>query len=134
MGRTSSAEEIAIATAVVGMERRKQQRFACGGPAEVVDLDSGCHYQGQMKDLSLTGCYIQTGNMVDLHMQDNVALCLCVDGDSLNTPARVIAVRPEPGAAFEFLPIDPEMRAALLTLLQRLTAELPARDTENASR
>ncbi len=118
----------------ISLERRKQQRFACGGPAEVVDLDSGCHYQGEMKDVSLTGCYIKTGNMVDLHMQDNVALCLCVDGDCLNTPARVIAVRQEPGAAFEFLPIDPEMRSALLTLLQRLTDELPARDPENAPR
>jgi hypothetical protein len=32
-------------------------------------------------------------------------------------------VRPDSGAAFQFLPIEPEMRAALLTLIGKLSAQ-----------
>jgi hypothetical protein len=132
MGRTSSAEEIAIATMAMGFERRKQPRFECGGPAEVMATDSGSLYRGEIKDLSLTGCYIMSRSQLELDQHTDVRLCLCVNGDPLNTPARVILVRPESGAAFEFLPIDPEMRAALLTLIQKLTADLTAKAASNA--
>jgi hypothetical protein len=130
MGRSSNAEEIAIAKLAGGLERRKQHRFECGGPAEVVALDSGSHYHGEIRDLSLTGCYIATPAQLDLDRRADVELCLCVNGDSLNSPARVIVVRPDSGAAFEFLAVDPEMRAALLTLIQRLTTELGTPQTQ----
>jgi hypothetical protein len=108
-----------------GAERRKQQRFECGGPAEVVSLDSQNLYRGEIKDLSLTGCYILTGTArLDLDRRAAVELCLCVNGDPLNTPARVIMVRPESGVALEFLAIDPEMRAVLLLLIQKLVTAL----------
>lgn len=126
MARVSSAEEIAIAQLAGGRERRKQQRFACSGPAEVLELESRFFYQGQIKDLSLTGCYVMTGAAeLELDPHADVQLCLSVDGDSINTPARVIMVRPASGAAFQFLPIDPEMRSALLMLLHKLEDPAP---------
>jgi hypothetical protein len=132
MARSSSPEEIAIASLAGGFDRRKQPRFECGGPAEVVAIESGSHYQGEIRDLSLTGCYIATPAKLDLDRRADVELCLCVNGDSLTSAARVIVVRPDSGVAFEFLAVDPEMRAALLTLIQKLTTELTTHETNNA--
>jgi len=127
MARSSSAEEIAIAQQAGGRDRRKQQRFVCTGPAEVLELESRCFYRGHLKDLSLTGCYVMTGSAeLELDPHADVQLCLCVNGDSIKTPARVIMVRPESGAAFRFLPIDPEMRSALLMLIRKLSAQAPS--------
>ena len=123
MGHLSSVEEIAIVKMLEGAERRKQKRFECEGPAEMVRFVSRQHYRGEVKDLSLTGCYVRTGhNRVDLDRRADVELCLYVNGDALNTPARVIMVRPDSGVALQFLASDPEMRAALLVLIQKLSA------------
>jgi hypothetical protein len=124
MGRTSSPEELAYAAMAGGFERRKQQRFECEGAADMIALDSGSLYHGGIKDLSLTGCYITGSAQPPLYRHEDVDLCLCVNGCSLHTPARVVVVRPESGAAFEFLPVDPEMRDALLNLIHRLAARL----------
>ncbi len=124
MGRTSSVEEIAMARMVEGRERRRQPRFSCAGVAEVVALDSGLVYRGELKDLSLTGCYILNREQAALPGHADVELSLSVNGDPLNAPARVVVVRPDSGAAYEFLPVDPEMRAALLLLIQKLTVAL----------
>ncbi len=125
MARSSSAEEIAIAQLAGGRERRKQRRYACHGPAEVLELESRCFYRGEIRDLSLTGCYVMTGDAeLELDPRADVQLCLYVNGDPIETPARVIMVRPDSGAAFQFLPIEPEMRAALLTLISKLSAQV----------
>jgi c-di-GMP-binding flagellar brake protein YcgR len=130
MGRSSTVEEIAIAQKAGGRERRKQHRFACAGPAEVLAIESRSFYRGEIKDLSLTGCYVLTGTArLELDRLADVQLCLCVNGDLLDTPARVVMVRPESGAAFQFLPVDPEIRAALLTLIQKLNAQAMAPDS-----
>jgi hypothetical protein len=122
MARSSSAEEIAIAQLAGGRERRKQRRYTCNGPAEVLELESRCFYRGEIRELSLTGCYVTTGDAeLELDPRADVQLCLYVNGDPIETPARVIMVRPDSGAAFQFLPIEPEMRAALLTLISKLS-------------
>jgi c-di-GMP-binding flagellar brake protein YcgR len=88
---------------------------------------------GSSRDLSLTGCYVLTGSAeLELELHADVQLCLRVDGDSIETPARVIMIRPESGAAFRFLPIDPEMRSALLTLIRKLSAQFPCADPVEA--
>jgi hypothetical protein len=130
MGRSSSAEEILIAKMVAGVERRKQQRFDCEGPAEVVDLESGFLYRGEVKDLSLTGCFIVSPAKLDLARRTDVEISLSVNGDSLNTPARLIVVRPQSGAAFEFAPLDPETRNAVLVLIRKLTEESANREAK----
>ncbi len=125
MGRRSSVEEIEIARMSEGAERRKMQRFDCRGPAEMMSIETHQLYRGEIKDLSLTGCYILTATeKLDMDRRADVELCLTVNGDPLNTPARVLIVRPNAGAVFEFLPVDPEMRAALLVLIQKLAAAL----------
>jgi hypothetical protein len=115
-------EEIAVAKMAIGLERRKQRRYECEGPADVFDTESRCVCCGEIRDLSLTGCYIHTESQLDLERRADVELHLRVNGDSLDTPARVIVVRPESGAAFEFLAVDPEMRSALLALIQKLAS------------
>ena len=60
---------------------------------------------------------------LELDPRAQVQLCLFVNGDPIDAPARVIMVRPDSGAAFEFLPVDSEMRATLLMLIGKLAAE-----------
>ena len=132
MARTSNAEEIAFVQASEGFERRKQPRFHCAGPAYVVVPEAGSLYYGHMKDLSLTGCYIVGDPPLDLERRERVELSLWVEGESLRTPARVILVRPDSGAAFEFLPIDRQMRSCLLNLLQKLSGESGSQDASPA--
>jgi hypothetical protein len=127
MERSKTMEEAAAAGMSEGAERRKQQRFLCEGPAEVVSYDSRQLYHGEVKDLSLTGCYVKTGHArVALDRRAQVELCLRVNGDSLTTPARVIMVRQDSGVALEFLAIDPEMRVALLDLIEKLSSAVAA--------
>lgn len=133
MERSSSAEEIAIAKTAGGLERRRQQRFDCEGPAEVVALDSGELYRREVRDLSLSGCYILSGVRLDLDRRADVELHLRVQEGTLSTPARVIVVRPESGAAFEFLPVDPEMRNALLAVIRRLAAGLASQEARETT-
>jgi hypothetical protein len=123
MGRISSAEEIAIAMRADGRERRKQHRISCEGTAHVVDAESGIEYCGEIGDLSLTGCYIAVDAALRLERCSPVELCLCVNGELLRTPARLILARPGSGAAFEFMPVEPRTRQAHLALIESLTAE-----------
>jgi hypothetical protein len=129
MARDKKDDEIILAKETLGRERRKHQRFECEGDADVVEVESGRHYSGEMKDLSLTGCYIKSVANLDLKRQADVELHLCVDGDPLTAPARVIVVRPDSGAAFEFLPVDPRMRDMLIHLIQKLDDDPPQQET-----
>jgi PilZ domain len=58
-----------------GEERRKQERFDCDGFAEVVVDDAAFLFRGNIQNLSIGGCYIQSrarlrldrGAEADLH-------------------------------------------------------------------
>jgi hypothetical protein len=120
MARVSTKEELEVVQ-FGGRERRRHHRFPCSGPAEFWSLECRSFYKGEVKDVSLAGCYISTGDAaLELAAHDNVQLCLRINGELLETPARMILARTNSGVAFEFLPVDPGMRAALLTILQNL--------------
>ena len=107
-------------------ERRRHRRFECDGHAEVVVFDSNFLFRGDVRDISLTGCYIETRAHLKLQRFAEVELRFTANGQHLNTLARVMVIRPGKGAGFEFLPGDPRLDKPFQKLIEKLGAGAPA--------
>ena len=118
--RNPPASEIANETTGDGKERRKQKRFVCQGFAEVVLEEVAFLFRGTIRDLSLTGCYIQSSARLALEIGTTVELKFSIERDELLIPARIAAIRYGSGACFEFFEIGREMQNRLASLIFRL--------------
>jgi hypothetical protein len=103
-----------------GKERRKQERFACKGFAEVVLEEVAFLFRGTIRDLSLTGCYVQSSARLMLDAGAAVELKFSVNRDELLLPARIVAIRHGSGACFEFFDIGRDMQGRLASLISKL--------------
>jgi len=101
-------------------ERREKERFPCVGFAEVILDDFAFLFRGSIRDLSATGCYIQSSARLALPRGTQVELRFLVKSVELRLPARIMIIRAGTGAGFEFLPIEAEMRSRLNNLIARL--------------
>jgi hypothetical protein len=109
-----------------GKERRKQERFACDGVAEVVVDDAAFLFRGNIQNLSLGGCYIQSPARLRLDRGAEADLNFSVNGDFFHARARIMIVRASDGAGFQFLSDDPELQERIARLIQKLrVAPLP---------
>jgi hypothetical protein len=105
-----------------GRERRRHERFACDGLAEVVVFDPDLLFRGEIRDISLTGCYIVTRARLNLKRFAEVELRFSAGGQRLSSLARVMDVRPGKGVGIEFLPGDPRMDRRFHELIARLSS------------
>jgi hypothetical protein len=112
-----ASEETATAS-----ERRRHTRFACDGRAEVVVFRPDLLFRGEIKDISLTGCYIATRARLNLKRFAEIELRFSANGQHLSSLTRVMEVRPGKGVGIEFLPGDPRMDQQFHELLERLSA------------
>jgi len=106
-----------------GRERRRHQRFACEGSAEVVAFNPELLFRGEVKDISLTGCYIATRARLNLKRFAEIELRFSANGRHLSSLARVMDVRPGKGLGVEFLPGDPRMDKRVRELMDQLKAD-----------
>jgi hypothetical protein len=120
MRNSATAVETTQKQSGKGAERRKQERFACSGFAEVVLDDIAFLFRGTIRDLSLTGCYIQSSARLMLDPGTTVELKFSVRTDELLLPARIVIIRPGAGAGFEFFEIQQEMQSRLSSLIYKL--------------
>ncbi len=112
-----------------GKDRRRHQRFACDGFAEVVSFHPELLFRGEVKDISLTGCYVTTRARLNLKRFAKIELRFSANGKQLTSLARVMDVRPGRGVGVEFLPGDPRMSKRFRELIE----ELKARTDESAA-
>lgn len=105
-----------------GRDRRRHQRFECDGFAEVVGFHPEVLFRGEVKDISLTGCYVATRAHVRLKRFAEIELHFSANGHHLTSLARVMDVRPGKGVGVEFLPGDPRMDERFHQLIGRLKA------------
>jgi hypothetical protein len=77
-------------------------RFECDGLAEVVVFDSEFLFRGEVRDISLNGCYIETRARLNLKRFAEVELRFTVDGAQLCSIAKVIEIRPGKGVGIAF--------------------------------
>jgi hypothetical protein len=120
MVKSAAAVESSKEKSDDGRDRRKQERFECSGFAEVVLDDAAFLFRGIIRDLSLTGCYIQSRARLMLDLGTTVELKFSVKSDELLLPARIAIIRPGAGAGFEFFEIQPSMQSRLSSLIYKL--------------
>ena len=117
MGRRRDMENEEAAS---GRERRRHERFACDGFAEVVVFDPELLFRGKIKDISVTGCYVATPARLNLKRFAEIELRFSANGQYLSSLARVMDVRPGKGVGVEFLPGDPRMTKRFRDLMEEL--------------
>lgn len=111
-----------------GRERRKHERIGCDGFAEVVIDGMSLMFRGRIKDLSPTGCYIESRARLRLEAGTAAELCFTVNDRAFKAIAEVRVVRPGVGVGFEILFLVAESRAPsdLLALIQKLESGVTA--------
>ena len=106
-----------------GRDRRRHERFACDGSAEVVAFNPELLFRGEVRDISLTGCYVATRARLNLKRFAEIELRFSAHGQHLSSLARVMDVRPGKGIGVEFLPGDPRMAKRFRDLIEQLKAD-----------
>ena len=106
-----------------GRERRQHERFVFDGRAEVVAFQPELLFRGEVKDISLTGCYVATRARLNLKRFTEIELRFSANGQQLSSPARVMDVRPGRGIGVEFLPGDPRMNKRFRDLIEQLRVQ-----------
>ncbi len=103
--------------------RRKHNRLSCDGFAEVMIPDSSLMFRGRIRDLSPTGCYIETrAALPKLVVGAAAELFFTVNGRSVKALAEAKAIRPGAGVGFEIHILTAQTGAPndLLALIDRL--------------
>jgi hypothetical protein len=121
-------EEISELTAgekAGGMERRLCPRFPCAGFAEVIAIEIGFLFRGEIRDISRTGCYISTCLRLNLQPFSEVDVLFRLNKHEYRLLARVILVRQGKGVGLEFIFNDPKVEKRFETLLMTIGGEEP---------
>jgi len=92
-----------------GPERRRHRRFPCEGFAEVVGFRPQVLFRGRLRDISHSGCFVETRAHLNLPRLSEVEIRFTVRGLKQAALARVMVVLPGKGAGFEFLSQDPRL-------------------------
>jgi hypothetical protein len=79
-------------------------------------------FRGEIRDISLTGCFIRTKARLSLVHRSIVDLRFTITNSHYRVAARVIDVRPGKGAGLEFIFPDSQPAEWLKNLLARLGA------------
>ncbi len=117
-----------------GKDRRKQERFDCDGFAEVIVDDAAFLFRGSIQNFSLGGCYIRSRAQLRVGRGTEVDLQFTLNGDLFKARARIMIVRPNTGAGFEFLLTDPEVVRRLTDLIRKLRIAPSAKATAPESK
>jgi hypothetical protein len=107
---------------ITGRDRRRHERFLFDGFAEVVSNQPELLFRGAVKDISLTGCYVETRARLNLKRLAEIELRFSANGQQLSSQARVMDIRPVKGIGVEFLPGDPRMSKRFRDLIEELKA------------
>jgi len=103
-----------------GKERRRGRRYPCEGFAELTH--SGFILRGEIRDISQSGCFIQTKARIRLECLAEVDLRFTVSDNRYRTLARVADVRPGKGVALKFLLDEARPEEWLQALVESLSA------------
>jgi len=101
----------------VGKERRRHRRICCSVGAEVVVRHTSMLFRGLIRDISRSGCFIESKARLKLARMQEVELQFSSRGVQVTALARVMTIRPGIGAGFEFLAADPRLEQPLLKLM-----------------
>ena len=98
--------------------RRYSNRYPFAADAEMLELQSGSRLSGVTSDLSLGGCFVCARRTLEVGAR--VRGTLMREGEKVRMLAVVRVVKPQVGMGLEFLDIDPDSSATLLTWIENL--------------
>ena len=102
--------------------RRYSNRYPFAADAELLELQSGSRLSGVTSDLSLGGCFVCARRTLEVGTR--VRGTLMREGEKVKMLAVVRVVKPQVGMGLEFLDIDPDSHATLLTWIEDLRKSL----------
>src|SRR5258708_6681706 len=102
--------------------RRYSNRYPFAADAELLELPSTRRLSGGISDLSLGGCFVCARR--PLEVGTRVRGTLMREGEKVKMLAVVRVVKPQVGMGLEFLDIDPDSHATLLTWIEDLRKSL----------
>jgi len=98
--------------------RRYSIRHPFAAAAEMLELQSGSRVSGVTSDLSLGGCFVCGRRTLEVGAR--VRGTLTHEGQKVKMLAVVRVVKPQVGMGLEFLDINPDSNATLLTWFETL--------------
>ena len=109
MEASSIISETPKEESIGGKERRRSRRHDCEGFAEAWVKNPESLFRGEIRDISLTGCFIRTKALLKLTRFAAVDLRFTLRNSQYHASARAMDVRPGKGVGLEF--IFPDMQA-----------------------
>lgn len=88
--------------------------------AEVLVFRTRTLFRGRVRDLSESGCFVETRARLELEAMALVELTIQVRGLELHSLACARSIRPGRGAGFEFVARDPRLHHPLKLLLRHV--------------
>jgi hypothetical protein len=119
-GEEAEAVDAAAAEAAADRGRRNSERFLVQGWAEVMTVDGTMMVRGQITDISLTGCYVESHGAFDLPMNSAVEMIFRIKGDEFRPEAVTRVVRSGHGAGFVFLNMNAKVTLQIQALIDVL--------------
>jgi len=101
-------------------ERRRHSRYTVAGEAEVIVAGVQL-FRGGIRDISLSGCFIETRARPNAAVGTRAELVFRADGTLLRVTASFRAFRPRYGAGFVFDEMNRSTRKGLTRLIEALS-------------
>jgi len=105
-------------------ERRRCRRYPCSGAAEAVVLFSESLFRGEIRDISLSGCFIQTKAHLHVDRFSQIDLRFEMNDCQYHTKARVMDIRPGCGVGMEFYYQGPQDEVSFKRLVRSVAAQI----------
>jgi len=117
---TQLLEHTEDALSVAQAERRRSPRYRCHGHAEAMVLFPETLLRGDISDISLSGCFLETHARLRLDRFSKLDLRFQINGNHYHTVARVMGVRVGSGVGVEFFFDSPRDETAFKNLVRSL--------------
>jgi hypothetical protein len=109
--------EKTVADAPEGADRRQSRRFEVDASVQVLVLDHSLLFQGQILDVSSTGCYIRTKAHLRLPVNSRVEVIFWLRKKRFRVPSEFMFYKTKVGAGFRFLAMGEAIRTKIDLLL-----------------
>ena len=88
--------------------------------AEVLCFRTRALFRGRVRDLSESGCFVDTRAQLKFEAMALVEVTIQIRGLQLKTLACARSIQPGKGAGFEFVSRDPRLREPLLRMIAQV--------------
>ena len=108
-------------------EKRAHPRYGCEGHAEVYLPHAGLLFRGRIRNLSMSGCYIETG-LLNLERGTQVEVYFVTNQLQFRVMGSIMALRRKRGAGIAFLNVTPRRALQIASLVGELAEKDAAKE------